>query len=173
MGELDDEVRPQGANNLAALIKVYKTLGPNAPEFWAMVDKFIVFLQYRHMGWFDQDLQSHCKLKILESFAYYKPDKVNIGTWIYSVVRNQISSHCYHHRRRSMESPDELENIDEGVDHFRNIPIREFLGTALFNFTRLVVEDSSGRFETDFSEYDKDHPLVKAVLWELTKSGST
>lgn len=163
--------------SLGELEYIFKTYGGDSNQFFEKVKKFIVFLQYRYTGVYDEDLQSICSIKLVDSFRYYTPGKVNIGTWVYSVVRNQISSYLFKRRKRVNEIPDiGLENMPDegnlGADaHERAVKFNTYLETALNMFNRIDVEDTSAGIVESFEHLSMEHPLTRTLLWDYTKSG--
>lgn len=146
------------------LAKVYKTFGQNSPEFFDQIKHFVAYVQIRFMGRVDEDLQQQIYLRLVKSFTYYD-GKTNIGTWVFSVARHQVSSHIYHHRKRMKESEDGLEKLDDGTCVIRLLQDKERVETFLDSFYDIALELVDGDLAEQFESLSTKCALVRAFMW--------
>ena len=159
-----------GNVNVAVLREVFKKYGGESPEFEDQVRRFISFLMYRYMGCYDEDCHNDCYLRLLESFSYYNPTRCNIGSWVYTVVRNRVSSFLYWKQKILRESGTLSETmVAEGEGGLSQEVLDGDEWTAAlrgFLLVKIVPIDPAGNLDELVHCCGGDHPLNRRVLWE-------
>lgn len=151
--------------NTEKLKKIFAEKGCFSEEFYEQVRLFVVFLQYRFTGFYDEDLQSHCILKIFESMKYYTGE-INIASWCFSVVRNQCSSFLY--RKQKSLRNDDISDME--LPELEQPPSGEFthedqILEPLKQMEKLEVVIPEGDLLEDFNLMEKENPLFRFALW--------
>lgn len=114
-------MKKPSSTDLKRLKEVYETHGIKSAEFYEVVKGFIIFVIRRYNFHYNEELFFSAYCQILESSSHYDPTKLNIGSFIYSVVRNRISSFHYHKRKRDYESDAPLEFLPSEENGYRKI----------------------------------------------------
>jgi DNA-directed RNA polymerase specialized sigma24 family protein len=97
------------------LRRIYDTYGGRSVEFLETVRGFILYVLKRYLGYYDEEAFYSAYSRVLSALEYYDKDRVNLASFIFSVVRNRASSFMYHRRKRDYESEEALEFLeDEG-----------------------------------------------------------
>jgi len=153
------------------LTDAYNKHGPTSQEFFDVLKNFIFYLQHRYLGYVDEDLTSTSYIRVINSFEYYNPkDGANVGSWVFSVVRNQVSSFIYDKKKRMKESDDMLPILpDKKVTLMSDIQKKDEIHNYFSMFERITV------VITDLSIIDElmirgfEGFLHRDFLWENTK----
>lgn len=160
------EERQRTRFSVGDLKKAYDQYGPTSTEFCECVDNFIKFLQFKYIGRYSEDLQQQCYMKLFESFSYYNQDRLNIASWVYTIVRNQISGWLYKEKQGAHHSEDGLDEIGDEVDDsemmdgdFSVAIFSSFKRVVFITGKKIVVRESS----VSGSNFNKH------FLWERQK----
>jgi len=161
--------------NTDELVRRFTEYGPFSNEFAEYCKNFIVFLQMRYMGWVDEDCQQLCWRKLMASFSYYDAERgANLATWVYSVVRNEISGFLYRRKRELNQVPLDDDSLkgEEGVEFLSVDPDRgdyteEQTQWIFKSFKRLDVQwVGKGDTSDGLRDLGFQNALVRTILWE-------
>lgn len=176
------KARQQKSVNTSELVRLFTEYGPSSNEFAEYCKNFIIFLQLRYMGSVDEDCQQYCWKKLMSSFKYYDAERgANLATWVYSVVRNEISGFLYRKRKVSNEISLEDESLQgEGsVNSLSEDPdtgdySEEQAQWLLKSFKRLEVQwNGDAEVVDSLRALGFENSLVRTVLWASMTSGLT
>jgi hypothetical protein len=105
-------------------------------------------------------------MKLFESFAYYDPKRLNIASWVYTIVRNQISGWLYREKQGACHSEDGLEDIGEERDS-REMMDDDFSSAIFSSFKRIIFV--AGRVVVAKESTVSGTRFNKHFLWERQK----
>lgn len=152
--------------NMGHLNKAYKEHGVLSVEFYEVLEKFIYFVQYRYMGKKDEEVFWKSYSRIIESMSYYTGD-IHIASWVYSIVRNQISAHFYQLKKERNQIREGLEMIQAPPG--RNTYVgREHLEESLTGFHEGVEIKIKGN-EGPWDLLELPDLLKRTYLWSQMK----
>lgn len=160
-------MKPKSVNT-GELLRLYREEGRDSSEFCNQVKKFIVYLQWRHVGRVDEDLSADCFLRLWKSWEYYDETRTNVVTWIYSVVRSSVSSFLY----KLKKQPLPLETVEYCLAskqcHYPKIDFKEKVLFLLMRGEVRIVGDVD-RVVDLLRGMDTDSPFIKDLIWSSRK----
>ncbi len=133
------------------------------------MQNLVIFVQLRYIGRKDEDVQHNVYVRILQSLEYYDAGQTNIGTWVFSIARNQCSSHNYYRKKRQRESEEPLLFCQvEDSNHLAYLE-RDVVERFFESHHRIMIDPSEDYYD-EFVELDSENLLKKALLWEVISS---
>lgn len=161
------------------LLGIYRKYGLESLEFYNYSKGFFEYVIRRYNNQvYDEDIHHFCYLRVLESALYgfkdkegifhppyYNPKKTNLVTFVFSTIRNAVSSLKYRESKRVdnfevLTEVKEDENID--FDWYQNL---DYEDKKLEYGKTIGVEKIS-----TIRGLPSDNPIVKTILWETAKS---
>lgn len=152
--------------SVRVLQQIYDEKGPNSPEFYEQVKRFLIFLQHKYMNHYDEDCLHDCYARLLESFEYWDSSKSNIVSWVHMVCRNRISSFCHTTKKRQKENGVLNEQM-EGSFSLGNVESRDRINAYVSSFSTMLFIPENEEVLKCLSILE-EHPLFQASLWEET-----
>lgn len=164
-------------SNIKKLNYLFDEYGTKSTEFYEFCYPFICYILNRKVhGEVEEDLINECYIKVCYALDnYFRPEKGNIGTFVFTVVQNRIKSY-YHKENRRLKS--ECFTNEEYCFGYESSQIVmdlqkvldfEFL-TQNFKFLSVDVQALSLVTENIFKKERSDHLLYKAANWEYLSS---
>jgi len=161
---------PNRKFDILDLKKAYEAHGPRSVEFFNVVKNFVIFLEYRYMGREEEELFWRCYSRLLESMEYYTGD-INIASWTYSTVRNQISAYLYSLKKDNALIRDGLDFIIDDRDTRPSIKDEEIATVVRALDYGVTVQISSSNDKAFWEPEEVPLVIRRAVLWERKVGG--
>ena len=158
-------------SNVKRLQLLYDEYGVRSTEFYNFCFPFICYILNRNVcGEVDDDLKNECYIKVCRALEkYFNPEKGNIATYIFTVVKNCIKSY-YHKENRRLHNEyivnDEyyFESKKPKINTFKDLDFELLLQN--FTFLSLSPQAIDLVKEKVFINEQTDHLFYKAVSWE-------
>jgi hypothetical protein len=123
-------------NNLR---RIYEEYGGRSVEFLETVRGFVLYILRRYLGAVEEEAFYSSYARVLEALEYYDNTRVNLASFIFSVVRNRASSFTYHKRKRDYESEEALEGLEEEEEGYGEVDRVMMYEGALRSMKRVKV----------------------------------
>jgi hypothetical protein len=110
--------------SIRQLRQIYDQYGGRSVEFLETVRGFILYVLKRYLGVVEEECFYSAYSRVLSALEYYDKDRVNLASFIFSVVRNRASSFMYHRRKREYEDEGALEFLEDeggGYEEFERV----------------------------------------------------
>jgi hypothetical protein len=107
--------------SIRQLRQIYDQYGGRSVEFLETVRGFILYVLKRYLGYYDEEAFYSAYSRVLSALEYYDKDRVNLASFIFSVVRNRASSFMYHRRKRDYEDCEALEFLEDEGDGYEDV----------------------------------------------------